>query len=154
MLDRLLASLALTATRIFVGVLVVVLVASAVVSAQEVPIPGSAKAIPADHVPSWVLYWAIVIAGILGGGLVYAIKYLYTSLTTATAAAVTAATAASVALSAEQKAHRESVERLKQESADFGREAVKQLAVSTEAIEDLTAVTNQLLTEIHKGKGA
>lgn len=143
--------LAILAGRLLVGFIVFVVVAAALASAQDpVPVPPSSKAIPADHVPSWVLYWAAVGALLIGGVLTKAITFLWNKLTAVQDSSATALQKLNEKLQEVQTAHTVAVERLKQESADFGREAVSQLAVSTEAIEDLTAVTNQLLAELHK----
>lgn len=148
------AGLALVASRALIAALIFILILAALASAQDpVQVPPGSKALPVDHVPSWVLYWAVVISGVLGAGLVKAIHYLWGRLTATTESGSVALEKLNTKLQELQTAHTTAVERLKQESANFGREAVTQLAVSTEAIDDLTAVTNQLLAELHKNKG-
>ena len=147
------AGVALYVARVFVGFLAFLLIAAAIAMAQDpIPVPAGAKAIPADHVPSWVLYWAAVGALVVGGALTKAITYLWGRLTSTQESSAAALEKLNQKLQEVQVAHTQAVERLKGESADFGREAVKQLAVSTEAIEDLTVVTNELIAKLHEKK--
>lgn len=153
---------AVYAMRLLVALIIIGLIWACVAMAQDPP--AAVKTLPTDTVPAWVFYWVVggLAAGYLALGKV--IHYLWGRLDTdrtksvddmksMSASNAESVSALGVKLSAEQASHLAAVERLKGESAEFGREAIKQLAVNSEAIEDMTAVVTQLRDHLNESRG-